>query len=87
MVTVVPVAGKPIVEWLWGGYTVGGPTLNRFYSVHYVLPFLIAGVSIIHLVLLHKEGSNNPIGNDTSDILPFYPYFFVKDVFALSCFL
>ena len=87
MVTVIPIAGKPIVEWLWGGYTVGGPTLNRFYSVHYVLPFVIAGVSMIHIALLHKEGSNNPVGSDTSDILPFYPYFFVKDIFALSCFL
>ena len=88
MVTVIPIAGKPIVEWLWGGYTVNNPTLNRFYSVHYVLPFLIAGVSIIHLALLHKEGSNNSIGSDSGiDDIPFYPYFFSKDIFALCCFL
>ena len=77
MVTAIPVAGKPIVEWLWRGYTVNNPTLNRFYSIHYVLPFIIAGVTIIHLALLHKEGSNNPIGSDTGvDDIPFYPYFF-----------
>jgi quinol-cytochrome oxidoreductase complex cytochrome b subunit len=64
------------------------PTLNRFYSIHFVLPFLIAGVSLIHLALLHKVGSNNPIGSDTGvDDVPFYPYFFSKDLFALSCFL
>ena len=88
MVTAIPVAGDPIVEWLWGGYTVGNPTLNRFFSIHFFLPFLIAGVSLIHLALLHKEGSNSPVGSDTGvDDLPFYPYFLYKDVFALSCFL
>ena len=62
--------------------------MNRFYSIHYVLPFIIAGGTLIHLALLHKEGSNNPIGSDTGvDDIPFYPYFFSKDVFALSCFL
>lgn len=55
MVTAIPVAGTPIVEWLWGGYTVGNPTLKRFYSIHFILPFLIAGVTFIHLALLHKK--------------------------------
>jgi ubiquinol-cytochrome c reductase cytochrome b subunit len=88
MVTAIPVAGKHIVQWLWGGYTVSNPTLNRFYSIHFVLPFLIAGLTLIHLALLHKEGSNNPIGSDTGiDDIPFYPYFVSKDVFAFSCFL
>jgi quinol-cytochrome oxidoreductase complex cytochrome b subunit len=88
MVTAIPVAGQPIVQWLWGGYTVGNPTLNRFFSIHFFLPFLIAGVSLIHLALLHKEGSNSPIGSDTGiDDVAFYPYFLYKDVFALSCFL
>ena len=88
MVTVIPIAGKPLVQWLWGGYTVANPTLNRFYSVHFVLPFAIAGVTLIHLALLHKVGSNNPIGSDTGiDDIPFYPYFFYKDLFALACFL
>jgi len=83
MVTAIPVAGQPIVQWLWGGYTVDNPTLNRFFSIHFVLPFLIAGLTIVHLALLHKDGSNNPVGSDTGiDDLPFYPYFAVKDIFA-----
>jgi quinol-cytochrome oxidoreductase complex cytochrome b subunit len=88
MVTAIPIAGKHIVQWLWGGYTVSNPTLNRFFSLHYLLPFVIAGLTLIHLALLHKEGSNNPIGSDTGvDDIPFYPYFVAKDIFALSCFL
>ncbi len=63
-------------------------TLNRFFSIHFLLPFIIAGLSFIHLTLLHKEGSNNPVGSDTGvDDIPFFPYFVSKDVFALCCFL
>jgi ubiquinol-cytochrome c reductase cytochrome b subunit len=88
MVTAIPIAGQPIVEWLWGGFTVGNPTLKRFFSIHFTLPFIIAGLTLIHLALLHKDGSNNPIGSDSGiDDIPFYPYFVSKDVFALSCFL
>ena len=87
MVTAIPIAGQPIVQWLWGGYTVGNPTLNKFFSIHFVLPFLITGLTIVHLALLHKEGSNSPVGSDTGiDDLPFYPYFAVKDVFAFFLF-
>ena len=64
------------------------PTLNRFFSIHFILPFLIAGVTLIHLALLHKDGSNNPIGSDAGiDDVPFYPYFVSKDMFAFFCFL
>jgi len=88
MVTAIPIAGQPIVQWLWGGYTVGNPTLNRFFSIHFVLPFVIAGLTLVHLALLHKEGSNSPLGSDTGiDDIPFYPYYVSKDVFAFSCFL
>jgi len=88
MVTAIPVVGNYIVQWLWGGYTVSNPTLNRFFSIHFVLPFLIAGLTLIHLALLHKIGSNSPIGSDTGiDDISFYPYFASKDVFAFSCFL
>lgn len=88
MVTAIPVAGKHIVQWLWGGFTVSNPTLNRFFSIHFVLPFIIAGLTLVHLALLHKEGSNNPIGFDSGiDDIVFYPYFLAKDVFAFSCFL
>ena len=88
MVTAIPLAGQSIVEWLWGGFTVGNPTLKRFYTLHFVLPFLIAGVTLIHLALLHKVGSNSPIGSDTGiDDVPFYPYYFSKDAFALCVYL
>ena len=86
--TAIPVVGQTIVDWLWGGFTVNNATLNRFFSLHFFLPFIIAGVSVIHLALLHKDGSNNPLGVDgTVDKIPFYPYFFVKDLFAFFVFL
>ena len=85
LLTAIPVVGKAIVEWFWGGFTVDNATLNRFYSLHFLLPFIIAGLSVIHLALLHKDGSNNPLGIDSAvDKVPFYPYFVLKDVFALS---
>lgn len=88
MVTAIPVAGKSVVQWLWGGYTVSNPTLNRFFSIHFLLPFIMAGLTIFHLALLHKNGSNNPIGCDSNtDKITFYPYFLAKDVFAFCCFL
>ena len=88
LVTAVPVVGQSIVDWLWGGFTVNNATLNRFFSIHFVLPFVIAGVVILHLALLHKDGSNNPLGVDSGvDKIPFYPYFVLKDLFAFFCFL
>jgi len=79
----IPFVGHSIVEWLWGGFSVGNATLNRFYSLHYFMPFAIAGLVILHLSLLHKDGSNNPLGVNTNvDNIPFYPYFYVKDLFA-----
>ena len=87
LATAIPVVGQPIVDWLWGGFTVNNATLNRFFSLHFLFPFLIAGLSLLHLALLHKDGSNNPLGVDTSvDKVPFYPYFIVKDVFAFFIF-
>lgn len=79
----IPFVGPAIVEWLWGGFSVDNATLNRFFSLHYLLPFVIAGLVLIHLALLHKDGSSNPLGINTSlDNIPFYPYFYVKDLFA-----
>jgi len=79
----IPVIGKTVVEWLWGGFSVSNATLNRFFSLHYLCPFLIVGVTLIHLSLLHKDGSNNPLGINTNiDTIPFYPYFYVKDLFS-----
>ena len=88
MFTAIPRIGHYIVEWLWGGFTVNNPTLNRFFSLHFFIPFVIVGVTFLHLTLLHREGSNAPISDSTGvDPVPFYPYFFVKDLFAFFCFL
>ena len=88
LVTAVPIVGQSIVDWLWGGFTVNNATLNRFFSLHFFLPFLIAALSLIHLALLHKDGSNNPLGIDSKvDKITFYPYYVVKDLFAFFCFL
>jgi ubiquinol-cytochrome c reductase cytochrome b subunit len=80
----IPLVGKDIVDWLWGGFAVDNPTLNRFFSLHFTMPFVIAGAVIIHLVLLHEVGSNNPLGLILkTENVPFYPYFYVKDLFGL----
>jgi len=85
-----PVVGKSIVTWLWGGFSVDNATLNRFYSLHFLLPFAILGVVILHIVALHTSKSNNPLGIDIKgpqDTLPFHPYYTVKDLFGLGVFL
>jgi len=79
----IPLVGGSIVEWLWGGFSVDNATLNRFFSFHFLVPFLIAGFTIIHLALLHEQGSNNPLGVESYvDKIAFYPYFYVKDLLA-----
>ena len=86
----IPFIGDSIVTFLWGGFSVDNPTLNRFFALHYLMPFLIVGVVILHLVALHRFGSNNPIGIDPSgpqDTVPFHPYYTIKDFFGLSVFL
>jgi len=84
-----PLVGESIVTWLWGGFAVDNPTLNRFFALHYLLPFLIVGVVMLHLVALHQHGSNNPLGIDAKgeqDKIPFHPYYTVKDFFGFSVF-
>jgi ubiquinol-cytochrome c reductase cytochrome b/c1 subunit len=86
----LPLIGHPIVTFLWGGYNVGDPTLHRFYALHYLLPFVILFFVLLHLVALHRFGSNNPLGIDLKgpqDSIPFHPYFTIKDLFGLSVFL
>jgi quinol-cytochrome oxidoreductase complex cytochrome b subunit len=87
----IPLVGDAITTWLWGGYSVDNPTLNRFFSLHYLLPFMIAAVVVLHVWALHVTGQNNPAGvevkNVERDTLPFTPYATVKDGFALLCFL
>lgn len=82
--------GHSIVEWLWGGFSVDNPTLNRFFSLHYLLPFAIVAITMLHLVSLHRFGSNNPLGIDKKtpeDSIPFHPYYTIKDVFGIGVFL
>lgn len=81
--------GESIVQWLWGGYSVDHPTLNRFFALHYLLPFVIVGITVLHLTALHQFGSNNPLGVEKkhkSDSVPFHPYYTVKDLYGLSIF-
>ncbi|CAK9856899.1 unnamed protein product [Sphagnum jensenii] len=81
LASAIPVVGDTIVTWLWGGFSVDNATLNRFFSPHYLLPFIIAGAAILHLAALHQYGSNNPLGiNSSVDKIAFYPYFYVKDL-------
>ena len=87
----IPLIGEGITNWLWGGYAVANPTLTRFFSLHYLLPFLILGLVILHIWALHIPGNNNPIGIDikksSKDTVPFHPYIVIKDLFALLMFL
>jgi quinol-cytochrome oxidoreductase complex cytochrome b subunit len=86
----IPVFGQSIVTLLWGGFTIDNPTLVRFYSLHYLLPFVIVAVVFLHLIALHQHGSNNPLGIDKKgpqDSLPFHPYYTVKDLFGFCVFL
>ena len=86
----LPVIGSSITTWLWGGFAVDNPTLNRFFSLHYLLPFMIAGVVVLHLWALHVPGNNNPIGvnvKSEKDTIPFHPYYTVKDGFAIAVFV
>lgn len=80
----IPLIGKDIVDWLWGGFAVDNPTLNRFFSLHFTFPFIIVGAVLLHLILLHEVGSNNPLGITLkTENIPFYPYFYTKDLFGL----
>jgi ubiquinol-cytochrome c reductase cytochrome b/c1 subunit len=86
----IPIIGDGIVEWLWGGFAVGQPTLNRFFSLHYLLPFVLVGVVILHIWALHIPGSTNPLGIDAKgpyDKIPFHPYYTAKDAFGLGVFV
>ena len=87
----VPFVGESITNWLWGGFAVDNPTLTRFYALHYLLPFLIFGLVILHIWALHIPGNNNPIGIElkkpSKDTVPFHPYIVIKDLFALLLFL
>jgi ubiquinol-cytochrome c reductase cytochrome b subunit len=86
----IPFIGEPLVTWLWGGFSVDNPTLNRFYSLHYLLPFVLAGLVVLHIWALHVPGNGNPTGvsvKSNQDVAPFHPYYTMKDGFALVVFM
>ena len=92
----LPLVGKPFVNWLWGGFAVDNPTLNRFFSLHYLLPFVIVGLVAVHIWAFHSTGNNNPTGVEVrrgsieeakKDTVPFWPYYVIKDLFALAVIL
>ena len=87
LLSAIPFIGEDIVQWLWGGFSIGNPTLNRFFSLHYLLPFVLAGLALVHLIALHVNGSNNPLGvTGNIDKIPFHPYYSTKDLFGFSIF-
>jgi len=83
LLSAIPYLGQILVQWIWGGFAVDNATLTRFFTFHFVLPFIIAALSIVHLLFLHQTGSNNPIGLKANlDKIPFHPYFSFKDIFG-----
>jgi len=88
LLSAIPVFGQDLVELIWGGFSVSNATLNRFFSLHFLLPFLLAALVVAHLIALHTQGSNNPNGISASgDRLPFHPYFVFKDLVTVFAFL
>lgn len=87
LASAIPIVGDDVTTLVWGGFSVENPTLNRFFSLHYLFPFLIAGATIVHLASLHQYGSNNPLGvHSIADKVPFFPYYYVKDALGVTCF-
>nr|YP_010890042.1 cytochrome b [Bargmannia lata]WJJ70054.1 cytochrome b [Bargmannia lata] len=85
-VSAIPYIGGDLVQWIWGGFSVDNATLNRFYSLHYLFPFILIGLIFLHLIFLHVQGSNNPTGLITPDKIPFHSYFISKDLFGFIIF-
>nr|QDX17997.1 cytochrome b [Porthidium dunni] len=85
LLTAIPYLGTTLTTWLWGGFAINDPTLTRFFTLHFILPFIIISMSSIHIMLLHNEGSNNPMGtNSDIDKIPFHPYHSYKDALMLT---
>ncbi|YP_009433496.1 cytochrome b (mitochondrion) [Mastomys coucha] len=84
LLSAIPYIGTTLVEWIWGGFSVDKATLTRFFAFHFILPFIIAALVIVHLLFLHETGSNNPTGlNSDSDKIPFHPYYTIKDILGI----
>jgi len=83
LLSAIPYIGVDLVQWVWGGFAVDKATLTRFFSIHFLLPFVILAIVIVHLIFLHQTGSRNPLGiNSNQEKIPFHPYFSVKDIFG-----
>lgn len=88
LLSAIPYLGDTLVIWLWGGFAVDNPTLNRFFTIHFLLPFILTAIIIIHLIFLHETGSSNPLGTPiNNDKIPFYPYFLIKDILGYTIFI
>jgi len=88
LLSAIPYLGQILVQWIWGGFAVDNATLTRFFTFHFLIPFIVAGISIVHLLFLHQTGSNNPTGIESNqDKIPFHPYFSIKDLFGFMVIL
>ena len=90
LMSAIPLVGEELVIWIWGGFAVGDPTLNRFFALHFLMPLVIFGMVILHMWALHAVHSNNPVGIDVhegKDTLPFHPYYTIKDLYGMGVFL
>nr|YP_009192235.1 cytochrome b [Centropyge flavicauda]ALP13748.1 cytochrome b [Centropyge flavicauda]WNH20125.1 cytochrome b [Centropyge fisheri] len=88
LLSAVPYVGNTLVQWIWGGFSVDNATLTRFFAFHFLLPFVIAAASLVHLLFLHEHGANNPLGlNSDADKIPFHPYFSYKDLLGFAILL
>nr|AOQ30566.1 cytochrome b [Cynoscion regalis]WNH22933.1 cytochrome b [Cynoscion regalis] len=85
LLSAVPYVGNTLVQWIWGGFSVDNATLTRFFAFHFLLPFIVAAATLLHLLFLHETGSNNPLGlNSDTDKIPFHPYFTYKDILGFA---
>nr|AEJ34016.1 cytochrome b [Colobus angolensis]AEJ34017.1 cytochrome b [Colobus angolensis]AEJ34018.1 cytochrome b [Colobus angolensis]AEJ34019.1 cytochrome b [Colobus angolensis]AEJ34020.1 cytochrome b [Colobus angolensis] len=88
LLSAIPYIGTNLVQWVWGGYSIDNPTLTRFFTIHFTLPFIIVAFTTLHLLFLHETGSNNPCGiTSNSDKIPFHPYYTTKDILGLTLLL
>ena len=86
LLTAIPYIGENIAYWLWGGFSVSNATLTRFFSFHYLMPFILTALVIGHILILHEEKSNNPVGEKSPDHVQFTPYFSIKDLYGAVIF-
>nr|QOQ85661.1 cytochrome b [Phocoena phocoena] len=88
LLSAIPYIGSTLVEWIWGGFSVDKATLTRFFAFHFILPFIITALMIVHLLFLHETGSNNPTGIPSNmDMIPFHPYYTIKDILGALLFI